>query len=262
MEKRKKNSNTELKEKLEYHYKKFNKSCMSPDPVEFLHNYKNPLEIELTGFISALFAFGNVKQIEKTLSIIQKRVKNTPLKYIQKSDENKIKRDFVDLKHRYYTGKDIAELMFILKITYRKYGSLENLFSSYKSNTTSMKDAISGFSAELKSMAAYTSNGLSFMFAEPKKGSACKRMNLFLRWMVRDDSIDFGLWKTIKPSELIIPVDTHIAKISQNLGLTTKKTVSWNMAEEITENLRTYCPEDPVKYDFALCHIGMRKLEF
>lgn len=107
------------------------------------------------------------------------------------------------------------------------------------------------------------------MFPLPEKGSACKRMNLFLRWMVRKDELDFGLWTClsgrqdeIPTSKLIIPVDTHIARICKQLKLTKKKNVSWKMAEEITNNLKKFDPNDPVKYDFALCHIGMRKQVF
>ncbi len=100
------------------------------------------------------------------------------------------------------------------------------------------------------------------MFPLPEKGSACKRINLFLRWMVRKDELDFGFWDFISPSKLIIPVDTHIARIAISLKLTTRKNVSWQMAEEITSNLGKFDPVDPVKYDFALCHIGIRKLSF
>jgi uncharacterized protein (TIGR02757 family) len=103
---------------------------------------------------------------------------------------------------------------------------------------------------------------LKFMFPLPEKGSACKRMNLFLRWMVRKDELDFGLWSEIPTSKLIIPVDTHIARICTQLRLTKRNNVSWQMAEEITENLKKFDPNDPIKYDFAICHIGMRKLDF
>jgi len=115
---------------------------------------------------------------------------------------------------------------------------------------------------DLCSINGKTSLGIKFMFPNPEKGSACKRMNLFLRWMIRKDELDFGLWKSISPSQLIIPVDVHIARISQKLKLTTRKNISWNMAEEITNNLKKIDPVDPVKYDFALCHIGIRKIKF
>jgi uncharacterized protein (TIGR02757 family) len=100
------------------------------------------------------------------------------------------------------------------------------------------------------------------MFPLPSAGSACKRMNLFLRWMVRKDELDFGIWNEISPAKLVIPVDTHIARICKELKLTRLKNVSWKMAEEITDSLRKFDPVDPVKYDFAICHIGMRKMEF
>ncbi len=100
------------------------------------------------------------------------------------------------------------------------------------------------------------------MFPDPFKGSACKRQNLFLRWMIRKDELDFGLWPEIRPDQLIIPVDTHIAKIGKYLKLTNRKIVSWKMAEEITNNLKKFDSNDPVKYDFALCHIGLRKMNF
>ena len=100
------------------------------------------------------------------------------------------------------------------------------------------------------------------MFPLPELGSACKRMNLFLRWMIRKDELDFGLWNKIAPHKLVIPVDTHVARICRELGLTSKKNVNWGMAEEITANLMKYDPADPVKYDFAICHIGMRKMIF
>ena len=100
------------------------------------------------------------------------------------------------------------------------------------------------------------------MFTSPDSGSACKRMNLFLRWMVRKDELDFGLWSEIPASKLVIPVDTHVARVCKQLKLTKKKNVNWAMAEEITLNLKEFDPSDPVKYDFAICHIGMRKLRF
>jgi uncharacterized protein (TIGR02757 family) len=101
--------------------------------------------------------------------------------------------------------------------------------------------------------------GIKFMLPDPAKNSACKRMNLFLRWMVRKDNIDFGLWHEIGTDKLVIPVDTHVARISKSLGLTRRKIINWKMAEEITGNLKKFNPSDPVKYDFAICHIGMNK---
>jgi uncharacterized protein (TIGR02757 family) len=103
-------------------------------------------------------------------------------------------------------------------------------------------------------------NGLKQLLPSPRKGSACKRMNLFLRWMVRSEDIDFGIWDNIPPNKLVIPLDTHIARISKCLGLTRRASADWKMAEEITGALREFDPEDPLKYDFALCHHGISGL--
>ncbi|MCH9030498.1 MAG: TIGR02757 family protein, partial [Bacteroidetes bacterium] len=136
----------------------------------------------------------------------------------------------------------------------------------FDKNDENVKNGITNFSeyflTNYKKMYGNISNGIKFMFPLPQKGSACKRMNLFLRWMVRDDELDCGLWNEIPLNKLIIPVDTHIARICKQLNLTKRKKVNWEMAEEITGKLKRFDPVDPVKYDFALCHIGMRKLEF
>jgi uncharacterized protein (TIGR02757 family) len=144
---------------------------------------------------------------------------------------------------------------------------LNNLFLfRFNTDDQNVKNGISGFSSffieNYKIKFGKPTTGFKFMFPLPEKSSACKRTNLFLRWMVRKDELDFGLWNGINKNQLIIPVDTHIARICKELRLTKRKNVSWPMAEEITNNLKKYDPIDPVKYDFALCHIGMRKLQF
>jgi uncharacterized protein (TIGR02757 family) len=142
---------------------------------------------------------------------------------------------------------------------------MKNIFLQLYREEESIKFALSKFSKMMIKLCAGSkpvSHGIKFMFPDPMKGSACKRMNLFLRWMIRKDELDFGLWNEIPTSKLFIPVDTHVAKICKELKLTKLKNVSWKMADEITANLKRFDNEDPVKYDFALCHIGMRKLSF
>jgi uncharacterized protein (TIGR02757 family) len=155
----------------------------------------------------------------------------------------------------------------LLHLAYKEFGSLKKLFlTGYQVTDSNTKNAITNFSnyflQKAQSKFGSLSRGIVFMFPLPEKGSACKRINLFLRWMVRKDELDIGLWKGIPTSKLIIPVDTHIARICRKLKLTKRKNVSWKMAEEITNNLKKFDPDDPVKYDFAICHIGMRKLQF
>lgn len=145
---------------------------------------------------------------------------------------------------------------------------LKNLYSTfYHKDHLTIKNSLSTFSNHLINTAKEfngenLSLGIKFMFPLPELGSACKRMNLFLRWMVRKDELDFGLWNEISTGKLIIPVDTHVARICRTLKLTKRKNVSWAMAEEITGNLKKFDSSDPVKYDFAICHIGMRKMNF
>jgi uncharacterized protein (TIGR02757 family) len=252
-----------LKQKLEYHYKAFDRSKLEPDPLQFPHLFGTEKDVELMAFIASVFAYGNIKQIIGSLNKFLLAADNQPYIFISRFRKSK-KKYFT---HRFYSDADVSNLFFLLRIAYREFSSLKNLFlTGYNKNDSNLKKAIAHFSnfflQKSKDELGETSRGTKFMFPLPEKGSACKRMNLFLRWMVRKDDLDFGLWNEIPASALVMPVDTHIARICRQLKLTKRKNVSWKMAEEITENLKKFDPEDPVKYDFALCHIGMRKLRF
>ncbi|MBI1938757.1 MAG: TIGR02757 family protein [Ignavibacteriales bacterium] len=256
-------NNTALKKKLDYHYKFFDCSQISPDPLEFLHKYSGFHDIEIAGILSALFAYGNVKQIISTLEKIHNVMNRKPYEFVMNYNYVHSKKIFTNIKHRFFTHEDIAKLFRALHLVYNKEGTLKNIFQKLYGKEQSIKNSIAAFSnlmVELIANKHEVSHGIKFMFPDPEKGSACKRMNLFLRWMVRKDELDFGLWDGIPTSQLIIPVDTHVAKICRMLKLTHRKNVSWQMAEEITEELKILDPDDPVKYDFAICHIGMRKI--
>ena len=257
-----------IRQKLDLHYKAFDKTKISPDPLQFLHFYIDERDIEVIGFIASVFAYGNVKQIINSLEKIRTITKDEPFNYVINFSKKDYK-DFNKLKHRFYTEADIINLFLVMSRVYKTHGSLKNLFLHYYDpKEQNFKNAISKFSNHFVKIVMEQTNqdkvsqGIKFMFPKPEKGSACKRMNLFLRWMVRKDELDFGLWSEIPTNKLVIPVDTHIAKVCTSLKLTKRKNVSWNMAEEITEKLKKFDPNDPVKYDFALCHIGMRKMKF
>jgi uncharacterized protein (TIGR02757 family) len=256
-----------LREKLEYHYKAFDKTKIEPDPLQFPHLFAEDKDIEVMAFIASVFAYGNVKQIINSLNRFLVICENEPFGFIKKFNSAKQSVSVFSFIHRFYSSNDITQLFQLLNTAYNDFGSLKNLFlSGYKPKDENLKYAITNFNKYFVTQAQKESGGLSrgivFMFPLPEKGSACKRMNLFLRWMVRKDELDFGLWSEIPTSKLIIPVDTHIARICRQLKLTKRKNVSWKMAEEITQNLKKFDPGDPVKYDFAICHIGMRKLSF
>ena len=255
-------SKEKIKNKLNYHYKAFDRTTISPDPLEIPHRFKNMYDIEITAFIASVFAYGNVTQILKSLNTILEIMDNDPHNFVIEYNHKKDKKIFQDLKHRFYTGEDIAALFAGLSEIYKTYGSLNYLFLLYYfEKADNIKGALSFFSNNLTDIviksSKHSSNGIKFMFPDPSKGSACKRQNLFLRWMIRDDELDFGFWKEIPPSKLIIPVDTHIAQISKKLYLTKRENVSWKMAEEITNNLKKFDSNDPVKYDFALFGLGV-----
>lgn len=257
--------NSELKQKLDDHYKYFDKSQISPDPLEFLHRFSNPADIEISGFISSVFAYGNVKQIINTLNKIHSLIGNNSHQFVLNYSLKTGRKLFANLKHRFYSTEDIVQLFFALNKILKDYGSIKSYFiKCFNENDFDMKKSISAFSNGMIKFigGGDISHGLKFMFPDPLKGSACKRMNLFLRWMVRKDELDFGLWTEIPKSKLIIPVDTHVARVCRQLKLTGRKNVSWKMAEEITNRLKLFDEKDPVKYDFAICHIGMRKLKF
>jgi len=256
-----------LEQKLNCHYKAFNKSQFGPDPLQFPHMFNDEKDIEIIGFIASVFAYGSVIQIINSLNKIVEIMNKKPFDFVKLINVEKDVAKFRGLSHRFYTAADIIRLFHLIQIAYNEYGSLNRLFQDgFKNSDKNVKNAIIYFSNfflnNYRRNFGELTNGIKFMFPLPEKGSACKRMNLFLRWMVRSDELDFGLWNDIPKQKLIIPVDTHIAKICRQLNLTKRKNISWIMAEEITNNLKTYDPIDPVKYDFALCHIGMRKMEF
>ena len=258
--------NSNLKQKLEYHYRAFDKTKLEPDPLQFPHLFKDEKDIEVMAFIASVFAYGNVRQIINSLNKFLLVCDNKPYHFIKNYSVKDFQTQY-SLIHRFYSSKDITQLFHLLNLAYREFGSLKKLFlSDYKETDENVKNAITNFSdfflENTRREFGIVSNGMKFMFPLPEKGSACKRMNLFLRWMVRKDELDFGFWGEIPTSKLIIPVDTHIARICRQLKLTKRKNVSWKMAEEITNNLKKFDPDDPVKYDFAICHIGMRKLQF
>jgi uncharacterized protein (TIGR02757 family) len=256
-----------LKHKLEYHYKAFDRTKLEPDPLQFLHLFKDERDIEVIGLLASIFAYGNLKQIENILKKLVLIFNDKPYLFIKNFSSERDGEKLAGIKHRFYTQADIVNLFIVLGEEIRRHKSIKQIFlQGYNISDKNVKSAISNFSNHFLSSFNQTfgeiSNGIKFMFPLPQKGSACKRMNLFLRWMVRKDELDFGLWNEIQTNKLVIPVDTHIARISRSLKLTKRKNADWKMAEEITHKLKKCDAEDPIKYDFAICHIGIRKLKF
>lgn len=235
------------------------------DPIALPHRYRDPRDIELAGFLASSFAYGKVGLFkpltEKVLSIMGK----SPHDFLMHFSITRHARLFQGLRYRFNRNEDILCLLFVLHATLNKEGSLEKAFMRhYQDRDENIGNALSGTIIEFLSIntaRVYGRDirpaGLKQFFPSPVGGSTCKRQNLFLRWMVRNRDIDFGIWKGIPKHKLVIPLDTHIMKISQCLGFTKKTSAGWKTAVEITESLKQFDPEDPLKYDFALCHQGI-----
>jgi uncharacterized protein (TIGR02757 family) len=231
------------------------------DPVEFVHRYRDPEDQELVALLASAMAFGNVKalraKIEDALARIGPDVARAA------DDPEALLQSLRGWKHRVYRAEDLARLLAGARVVQRAEGSLgQALARALDRAGGDLREALSAWTTAIRQAGGLDEEGGgrrggAHILADPQKGSAVKRLMLLLRWMVRPaDGVDLGLWP-IPPAALLVPVDTHIHKLSNNLDLTRRKDVSWRTAEEITAALRRFDPEDPVKYDFSLCHLGM-----
>lgn len=287
------------KDTLDRFYKEYDfKERLKHDPIEFPRRYSHPEDIEVAAFIASCFAYGKVELFKPVIEKILKPGGRHPAKFFTGLVPKKDEKYFRGISYRFNKEKDIFCLIYLLSKTLQKWGSLKNLFYNYyRPDDNDIKNALNGFVdyfLQMDTSLIYKTNlpsppfnsplnkgghrgakevtgrfisgknikpyGLTQLLPSPEKGGACKRLNLFLRWMVRNKDIDLGIWDKIPPSKLIIPLDIHIAKISRCLGLTERTSSDWKTAKEITESLKKLDPEDPLKYDFALCHYGISGL--
>ncbi|MBI2345582.1 MAG: TIGR02757 family protein [Deltaproteobacteria bacterium] len=239
-------------------YCRYDKSFLTSDPVQFPHAYVDTQDREIVAFLAALFAFGNVTSILNTVRRILTPMGPHPATSLNglTSGSAKAYRGFV---HRWVSATDLYALIRGMHRVLNEWGSLKCCFlAEHDPKSDDLSLAMGRFIARLRAAIGEKSLGLRFLLNDPATGAACKRFNMFLRWMARPaDGIDLGLWPEISPRQLTIPVDTHIARISQFLGLTQRRTTNWAMAREITDALRSFAPDDPCKYDFALTRIGI-----
>jgi uncharacterized protein (TIGR02757 family) len=236
------------------------------DPVELPHRYTDPKEIELVGWLSAALAYGRVDLFKAAVEKILALMEGGPSSYLARFDPDRERPRFKGIYYRLNAPKDLFCFIYMMSQVVQRYGSVGALFRSlYREEEEDLGPTLSRFIAAVTSVdprpvygKREIPDGLRQLLSSPVHGSACKRMNLYLRWMVRpNDGIDFGLWEEIPPAKLIIPLDTHIVRISRYLGLTRRKSPDWKMAKEITESLKAFDPVDPLKYDFGLCHLGI-----
>jgi len=248
-------------------------ACRSPrhlenDPLSFCHRYENPLDQEIVALVASSLAYGKVHSIKKSLEKVMGVMSPSPRLFIESFEPAPCLSALADFKHRFNDGRDLCALFLAAKAMIDQEGSIGSYFMRFydpedEDLTPSLTDYTAAvldldYSPVFDSKQIPKDSYFPFFFPSPASGSACKRLCMFLRWMVRPaDGIDLGLWREISPAKLIIPVDAHIQRIARFLGLTSRRQADWRMAKEITSALRHYDLEDPVKYDFSLCHIGI-----
>lgn len=236
-----------------YHHRKF----VHPDPLEFLYDYPELRDRELVGLIASSLAYGRVSLILKNISIVLDRMDRAPCDFLLNTSPKKVFSLFTDFRHRFNTGEDIVWMLLGAKHMILTYGSLYHGFlAGFRPDEDTILPALSMF---VKKLNTFMPSNRKHLLPCPDKGSACKRLNLFLRWMVRKDSVDPGGWSKVPASKLIIPLDTHMHRLSRMLQLTMRKQADMRTAMEITQAFRKITPEDPVRYDFALTRLGIRK---
>jgi uncharacterized protein (TIGR02757 family) len=240
-------------EELYCHYNFF--EYIHPDPLEFVHRYTGRLDRELSAFIAAALAYGRVQQILKSVSTVLDAMGPNPSVFLLESRPARIRKIFESFKHRFTTGEVLSALLVGLSKLVRKYGSLESCFlDGLGERDRNVLPALSSLVDKLERAGGGT---MPMFLPSPDNGSACKRLNLFLRWMVRKDNVDPGIWQDVPASLLIVPLDTHMYRIAAALGMTTRKQADIRCATEITEAFGAICPDDPVRYDFALTRLGI-----
>ncbi len=255
-------TNINLKHTLDKLYHEYNfKNNISNDPIEFPHQFNNDYDIEIVGFIASSFAYGRINLFKSVIKNILTPMGKNPYDFIVNFSHNKQCKFFSGINYRFSTNDDIILFLSALHRIIIEFKTLENLFkNNYNNDDNDIGNALMGFVKAFYKPIFNKSAGFRFLIPDPQKNSPCKRLNLFLRWMIRDKDIDLGIWKGIPKNKLIIPLDTHIARISRCIGLTKRKSEDWKTAVEITESLKLLDPEDPLKYDFVLCHYGVNKL--
>lgn len=226
------------------------------DPSQFPHRFESPQDIEIAAFLASLFSYGNRKVFVKKLDELFKIMNNKPLEFTLNFDPRTLK----GFNYRFAKDADIIEVFNILKKLYTIDGGLKALFEyGYtvdKSILTMLQAVADYFYSNVKNEVG---QGFYHLIPNPKNGGAVKRMNMFLRWMVRKPPVDLGLWKFINSSELLIPLDVHVARISREMGLLSRNSNDFKAVLELSENLKKFDPQDPVKFDFAMFGLGINR---
>lgn len=249
----------ELKAFLDQKVKAYNQPAfIAQDPISIPHQYQQLQDIEIAGFFAAIFAWGNRKTIIQKSQDLFQRMDHAPFAFITQHQEKDRKR-LLDFKHRTFQDTDLFYFLDFLQHHYLHYPSLEDAFTrELGKNDHTIEGALNSFQDYFFSLPDFPQRTRKHIPA-PAQDSTCKRLNMFLRWMVRKDvqGVDFGLWRQLNPAQLICPLDLHVGRVARKLGLLDRKQTDWAAALSLTDQLRKFDPDDPVKYDFALFGLGI-----
>jgi len=255
-----------LSVRLERLYADYNREDAAADPIQIVRRYTKREDQEVVGFCAAALAFGRVASVLNTVGTLARVLGPAPADYVRRFDPAAPHPELRAMVHRWTRGVDIVALLWILHQMIERSGSIEGFFAEgYDRSADDIGGALDSFARRAMALdlrAAYgrrvpTRGGVCYFFPRPSAGSGCKRLNLFLRWMVRRDEVDLGAWPSVSPSKLIVPLDTHVIRLGRCLQLTRYTSPGWRMAADITASLRAIDPSDPVRFDFSLCHVGM-----
>ena len=228
------------------------------DPISIPHSFSKKQDIEIAGLFSAIFAWGNRTTIINKGKELMRLMENAPHDFCL-NHTNKDLKKMLSFKHRTFNATDLLYFISFLKFHYQQNDSLENAFiRGFGKKEINIESALNGFYQYFFSLQAIPFRTFKHI-ASPHKNSSCKRLCMYLRWMVRNDNkgVDFGLWKNIKPSQLVIPIDVHVARVARKCNLLGSEQTNWKTAVELTDKMRELDKNDPVKYDFALFSLGV-----
>ena len=254
-----------LASSLERLYHDYNREDSAADPVQLVRPYSRPEDREIAGFCAAALAFGRVASVLASISALFRIMGDRPERFVRRFDPSQEHPELRAMVHRWTRGVDIAALLWILRHMLERSGSIEAFFTEgLAPSDVDVSGALDSFSRRALAVDVRPvygrvpkRAGVCYFFPRPSAGSACKRLNLFLRWMVRSDEVDLGVWRSVRPGQLIVPLDTHIIRLARCLRLTRYTSPGWKMAADVTWRLRALDPLDPVRFDFSICHVGM-----
>lgn len=237
---------------------RYGTESIGSDPVSLVHRYSDPRDVEVAGWIASAFAYGRVDIILANVSRLLESLGRHPAETLASNPPGTAELSF--FRHRFHGPEEAATLLSLIGGVIRSEGSVKNFFETRYRGESDTGPLLDRVCADLLGRVPAANAALRFLFPSPSGGSACKRWNLYLRWMVRRDAIDFGIWDGIPPRALVVPTDTHVHRVSRRLGLTRRKTADWTTAVEITRRLARLDANDPVKFDFAICRLGILEI--